>query len=287
VTFAEQESLVPSVRVAVASRRRKRMWRRLVDLLQFVLALSLAYGIYSFWVADFWAWQGNIQTSGHRLVSRADVLARLFVPPNRALYRLDPEWIQAQLSVIPAIERVEVRRWLFPARISIKIQERRPMLRVQSVRGGGAFFLDHHGVVFGAAAVPLTPRFALKAIMMEGPGERVTEADARSLRALLAAWPAGVSGRLDLRRWNDVYVQIGEWPVRLGRLEAVELKLGLLQYLQPAVKRYRERLKYLDFRYVESPSIVLKSGDRLITEQAKAKPSPSASPPIVKMSPTP
>ncbi|MEB3222096.1 MAG: FtsQ-type POTRA domain-containing protein [Candidatus Sericytochromatia bacterium] len=243
------------------ARRRQRSKRRLARVLSHVGLLSLVIFL---WMGPFWQWEGLLTVTGNRLVSAQEVFARLYIPQHTPLYTLDPKKISAQLSSIPAVARVSTRRWLFPPRLEVMILERQGLVKVEGVPGEAVSrWIDQEGVVFSAPAARMQARFPVQVWCDLQPGQRLPGKLQKEFFELLVAWPQGAGGRLDLRRPNDLYASVGDWPVRFGEPEDASLKLSILADLQPLAKAYRERLRYINLRFPKSPTLVLKTGDEV------------------------
>ena len=253
--------------------------RRLRDLARLVMAGFLAYGTYWLWGSPVWHWQGQMSVTGNRLVSKQEILTRLDVPQNTALYRLNPQWVADQLSGIPTISKVAVRRWLFPPRLELTVLERQPLVAV--VAEGQSLWMDQEGVVFPASPKLVKPRFPIKVATTLKSGERLPPHVQSHLFELLATWPKGAGGRVDLRKTGDVYAMVDDWPLRLGAVTDVPTKFGMFAHLKPLAQKYKDRLQYIDLRYPTSPTFKLNSGDTIDAnkpEKAASAATPSAAP---------
>lgn len=265
----------------MVKKRKRRALRRLRDLLQLVMAGFLAYGTYWLWGSEVWHWQGQMSVTGNRLVSKQEILNRLSVPTNTMLYRLNPQWVADQLTDIPTISKVAVRRWLFPARLELAILERQPLVGV--LAEGESLWMDQEGVVFPASPKLVKAGFPVKVQTTLKSGERLPQEVQAHLFEILATWPKGAGGRVDLRKTNDVIAIVDDWPLRLGEVTDVPTKFGMFEHLKPLAQKYKNRLQYIDLRYPTSPTFKLQSGDTIdagkddAAAQAATSPKPAAS----------
>lgn len=277
-----------SLRKGVARRRKRRLARQLRDWTRLAMAGCVAYGIYWLWASPVWRWQGQLHIVGNRLVSHSEILDRLHLRTDAPLYRLDPQRIAAQVTGIPAISQVAVHRWLFPARLELQVLERQALVAIVTPQQN--LWFDQEGVVFEAPKASMQPRFPIQVWTNLVPGDRLPPEMQDPLFELLSTWPKGQSGRVDLRNLNDVYALIGGWNVRLGKLEDIPLKLGMLEHVQPLAGSYKDKLEYIDLRYPMSPALKLKAGDVIHPKAAAPKPSAvpaSATPASAAASPQP
>lgn len=284
------------------------MLRRLKGYARFLLGLAMAYALYRFWSAPVWDWSGQMSITGNRLVTRQELLDRLEVTKKTPLYRLNPQYISTQLEGVPAIARVAVRRWLFPARLELNVIERQALVQVADDHPGAdptptpaphatptpsadkpsaapsvppqdttpRRWIDQEGVVFAAPPKLMSPRFGIQVHTDLPPGSHLPAAVQTHLFELLNAWPHDQEGRLDLRNPNDVYASIGGWPVRLGEVDDVALKFAMFQHLEPLATKYKDRLKYINLRFPSSPTLVLKTGAEIKPSDHAAEKAPAS-----------
>jgi hypothetical protein len=311
------------------------MFRRLKGYARFLFACAMAYGLFRFWISPIWDWSGQMAVTGNRLVTRQEITDRLKIPHKTALYRLNPQYIATQLEQVPAVSRVAVRRWLFPARLELTIIERQALVEVAddqspgaddaptpsptpstasaaspvpapspttagpmapapaaAVEGGLRRWIDQEGVVFAAPPRLMSARFGILVHTDLPPGSHLPPTVQNHLFELLNAWPHDQGGRLDLRDPKDVFASIGSWPVRLGEVDDVQLKFTTFQNLQPLATRYKDRLKYINLRFPNSPTLMLKTGAEIKPGEggrSDASPAPNPSPtaaPVVTTKPT-
>ena len=252
--------------------------RRLRDLAALVMAGFLAYGTYWLWGSPVWHWQGQMSVSGNRLVSKQEILDRLSVPQDTALYRINPQWVADQLTGIPTLSKVAVRRWLFPPRLELTVLERQPLVAIATE--GKSLWMDQEGVVFPASAKLVKPRFPIKVATPLKAGERLSPEVQSHLFEILSTWPKGAGGRIDLTRANDVYAMVDDWPLRLGSVADVPTKIGMFAHLKPLAQKYKDRLQYIDLRFPTSPTFKLKSGDTIDANKPEKAAAPAATPSI-------
>ncbi|HEY9724523.1 MAG TPA: FtsQ-type POTRA domain-containing protein [Oscillatoriaceae cyanobacterium] len=261
------------------------------DWARLAMAGCLAYGAYWLWASPVWRWNGQLHIVGNRLVSHAQILDRLHLQQGTPLFKLDPQKIAAQVTGIPAISQVAVHRWLFPARLELQVLERQALVAI--VTPHDDLWFDQEGVVFEAPKASMQARFPIQVWTGLKPGDRLPADMQDPLFSLLSTWPHGQGGRIDLRNLNDVYAAIGGWNVRLGKLEDIPLKLGMLAHVQPLAQSYKDRLEYIDLRYPMSPALKLKAGGVIrpkgpapAASAAPASASPTGSPsPLASASP--
>lgn len=237
-------------RVRRAHRRRARAFRRLAFL-------WLAAFTCWFWTAGFWRYEGETRVTGNRMVSAEAVAALARAPIGEPLWRIDPGAIESRLRTLPAVRDAVVRRWLFPARLEVQIAERRPLMRVFGTRD---HWIDEAGALFRADPRTHALPTPVQIETSLAPGRALPASVMAGVRLLLEAWPEDPKGRLDARNPADLRALWAGWPVRFGSAEDLQAKVALLNRVLPLAKPYRDRLEYIDLRFVESPALRLEPG---------------------------
>lgn len=259
---AARRSGAPSSRARVRSRRLRRTHRRRARAFKRLAFLGLLAFTCWFWTAGFWRFDGEVRVSGNRQVSVEQVSAIARAPVGEPLWRVDPGALESRLRTLPAVRDAVVRRWLFPARLEVRLAERRPLMRVA---GTPDTWIDEAGAVFRAD--PRTAEAPPTRVQIEtalAPGRALPASAMEGILRLLAAWPDAqdgeIEGSLDARNPEDLRAVFAGWPVRFGAPRDLPAKIALLERLLPLAKPYRDRLEYIDLRFVASPALRLKPG---------------------------
>ncbi len=170
-----------------------RIWLTAKRLLGVALCVGLFWGGYQLYQevcqADYFRLQ-TIRIAGNRTLSRDDVLYLLAIPHEMTLLQLDLPSAAARLTRHPYVKSVAMRR-LFPATLSITMQERVPYLVVASK--WQRMVLDVEGVVLRPFMPSLDrqlPQFNLRRTRALTPGMRLQQKDAQRAVALVQAYLA-------------------------------------------------------------------------------------------------
>ncbi len=236
--------------------------------------LDVAYGgvvaaiIVAAWRAPQWRWRGTYEISGNQTVSRAAIERLLPHPIGRPLFLIDPRSIRRSLgAAFPSISRVEVRRWLFPNRISITVVERKPAARVMSTElatGSPLLYLDESGHAYPSIHPLTVPLVADVVRLPLSPGDR------RIFLRLLAAWPDGMSGLIDMRDPAHLVARVAasidaatrSFEVFLGAPKDLDSKFLALDRILPLAEATGKTLEYVDVRFPDAPAFKV-AGDPL------------------------
>lgn len=214
----------------------------------FIQAFVFGGALVALWLMPQWNWQGELRVSGVQRLTHDQVAKAVKGLEGKPLYLIDPATIRDRIRSLDGVEDVKVRRWLLPARIEVTVKERSPVLRV----AGGAAYLDATGVAFrmpkGAdpTAIPIEAVVASRSLL---PSEQA------ALKELLANWPKGARGTLDVRDPASWSATINGVRVMLGGPEEMPEKLRLYSHLLPLARKSGKAIRYMDLRFPESPTV--------------------------------
>ena len=145
----------------------QRRWKRLRTCWQFVAVCGLAGGMV--WVMSWPEWSirspQQVTFQGNQLVSSTTLQQSLPLEYPQAIWQLSTDHLGSELGQNPALAAVEVTRQLFPAQLTITVQERQPLAIAVTDQGLG--YLDRDGNYIPAklysqdirAKLPQTPQF--------------------------------------------------------------------------------------------------------------------------------
>lgn len=145
----------------------QRRWKRLRGCWQFIGVCGLAGGM--IWVMSWPEWSirspQQITFQGHQLLTAETLHQSLPLEYPQAIWQLSTHRLGAALGENPALTAVEVTRQLFPAQLTIAVQERQPLAIAVSDQGLG--YLDREGTYIPAKLygptiqkqLPQTPQF--------------------------------------------------------------------------------------------------------------------------------
>ncbi|MFN9176092.1 MAG: cell division protein FtsQ/DivIB [Synechocystis sp.] len=145
----------------------QRRWKRLRSCWQFVAVCGLAGGMV--WVMSWPEWSirspEQVTFQGNQLVSSKTLQESLPLKYPQAIWQLSTHRLGNELAQNPALSAVEITRQLFPAQLTIAVQERHPLAIAVSDQGLG--YLDGEGNYIPAnlynkqiqSKLPQTPQF--------------------------------------------------------------------------------------------------------------------------------
>ncbi|MGC1380005.1 MAG: FtsQ-type POTRA domain-containing protein [Candidatus Baltobacteraceae bacterium] len=207
------------------------------------------------------AWPGfypkTISVAGNQRVTRAEILARAGIAPNRSLWLEDTGAIARRIRGIPYIATASVHRFP-PALVRIDVSERVPFAIVRSAFGSA--------VVDRALRVlaPAGPQdrevvFDLGSDLYLEAGSFVTTRDAFALRDAYDAMTVRhiVPVELSVDRFGGLVATMRDGlRLLLGSSSDLDRKLGLVDPILAQVVRDQRRVAAIDLRAPSTPVLV-------------------------------
>lgn len=178
--------------------------------------------------------------------------------PNVPIYMAKTSHIKQEISKLPPVKEVYVRRYAFPARLQIILKERTPVITVSpDVKSPPVAAFTDDGVMFGKEFLPLNPEFKTILVLSYGnKGDDYRKWNAVNVRQIQKIAEAVESYSrekveyIDMRNPLDIYVKIRTVNIRLGKFdESVYKRIEKLPSILPQVKQIDTKVKYLDLRW--------------------------------------
>jgi cell division protein FtsQ len=204
----------------------------------------------------------SVSVDGHSNTKGTEVTGRLNIKRGDLMLYVDVDEARARIEALPWVKSAQVRR-IWPNRIFIKIDERRPIARW--INEGSTLVVDSDGNVIGASA----DRGFANLPLLAGRGAATAAA---SFLALVATQPElksniRIAVRVGERRW-DLQLANGV-EVRLPE-EGAEAALAELVRLDRDQKILARDIKAIDLRFADRFVIKLPPGSPLIAAPIKA-----------------
>ncbi|HEY9855564.1 MAG TPA: FtsQ-type POTRA domain-containing protein [Stenomitos sp.] len=214
----------------------------------FIQAFVLGGALVALWLMPQWTWDGELRVAGIRRLSHDEIAKAAKGSEGKPLFLIDPATIKERIQHLDGVEDVKVRRWLLPARVEVTVKERSPILRV----AGGSAYLDATGVAFRLPNGEDTKAIPIEALVSTRSLD-VTEQAA--LKVLVASWPEGAKGTVDLRNATAWSAVIDGVQVLLGAPQDMAEKLRLYSHLLPLARKSGKAIRYMDLRFPEAPTV--------------------------------
>jgi len=258
--------------------RQSQMWLRRVRVLLrlFTLLLMMFVG-YKLIKLPQWYLNKNVFNSmnnpsleilNNKIVPSYKILAALRRTdiPNKPIYRLETDEIKNNIMQLEPIDNVYIRRFWFPARLQIVVEERVPVLTISpTLNVPPIAFFARGGKLIGRDYMPLDKSF--NTILVLSYGTRGDDYRNWSLEKInliekiAKAVEANANEKVeyvDMRSPRDVYVKVKTANIRLGELDdTVFERIKRIPTILPQVKMLDKKIKYIDLRWKDANFIML------------------------------
>jgi len=186
--------------------------------------------------------------------------------PNTPIYRLETDEIRHNILQLEPIEDVFIRRFWFPARLQVIVQERVPVLTISpELKVPPIAFFARGGKLIGRDYMPLDKSFKTVLVLSYGSrgddyrtwnNEKVKLIE-RVAKAVEASSKEKVE-YIDVRIPKDVYVKVKTANIRLGDIDdTVFERIQRIPSILPQVKTLDKKIKYVDLRWKDANYIKL------------------------------
>lgn len=249
-----------------------RCWLRLFMI---VLLVFLAYKVYKM---PQWYLNKNVFSSAsnntltiienkitptHRILS----ILRQYPVPQKPIYLFKTKEIEKEIEKLVPVKQVYIKRLWFPARLSIIVVERRPILRISPdpdvapvayfAEGGKLIGRDYLPINNGEKNTILVLTYGTKGDDYRNWDEKKIKKIETIVRAMEQF--AGMSVEyIDMRNPKDVYIKLPVVNVRVGELDFMALsRVRNISAILPQIETLDKKIKYIDLRWQDAQYIKL------------------------------
>lgn len=258
--------------------RQSQMWlKRFRAIFRLCLVLALIFLGYSLlrlpqWYMNKDAFNNSSNTSleilNNKIVPSYKILAALRrnKVPTVPIYLADTDDIKKSIMQLEPVEDVFIRRFWFPARLQVIIQERIPVVTISpDEKVAPIAFFAKGGKLIGRDYMPLHKSFKTIKVLSYGiRGDDYRKWDNNKIKLIEnIAKAVEVNAKepieyIDFRNPNDVYVKVKTAKIRLGKVdEDVFERIKRIPSILPEVKTLNKKIKYLDLRWEDANYIKL------------------------------
>ena len=258
--------------------RQSQMWlgkiRIYIRLLTIILLIFVGYALVKChkWYLDKNIFNSldnpSLEIMNNKIVPSYKILAALRRTelPNKPIYRLETDEIKKNIMQLDPVDKVIVRRFWFPARLQIIIEERVPVLTISpELKVPPIAFFTRGGKLIGRDYMPLNKSFKTYLVLSYGTrGDDYRHWDNEKVKLIeRIAKAVEMSSNekveyIDVRTPKDVYVKIKTVNIRLGELDdTVFARIERIPSILPQIKMLDKKIKYLDLRWKNANYIKL------------------------------
>lgn len=258
--------------------RQSQMWlnrfRILIRLITTILLIFLSYKLLKLpqWYLNKNAFNSldnpSLEILNNKIVPSYKILTALrkVDVPNTPIYRVETNELKQNIMQLEPVEDVYIRRFWFPARLQINIQERVPIISISPAANVApiAFFASG-GKLIGREYMPIPKSYKTILVLSYGTrGDDYRNWDNDKIKLIEQVAKAVIANShegiqyIDLRNSKDVYVKIKTVNIRLGELDdGVFERINRIPSILPQVKTLDKKINYIDLRWKNANYIKL------------------------------
>lgn len=201
--------------------------------------------------------QGNKITPSYKII---DSIRQTQLPYTQ-IFRLETKELEENISQLQTVKKVYVRRYWFPARLNIILDERTPVfLLVPNLESEPRCALTTDGIVLDHDYLPFDSSIKTKKLLTYGVRDGVDETwdkkKVEDLLKLIKAFEIYSNQEvqyIDIRNQKDVYIMLKEYLIRLGEInDSTFDRARLIASILPEAKKINQKIKYIDLRWEDS-----------------------------------
>lgn len=210
----------------------------------------------------------SLEILNNKIVPSYKILAALRKTevPHIPIYRMETDEIKKNILQLEPVQDVYVRRFWFPARLQIIIEERVPIITISpDLKVPPIAFFANGGKLIGRDYMPLPKSFHTILVLSYGArgddyrswnNEKIKLIE-RVAKAVEASSNEKVE-YIDYRKAHDVYVKVRTANLRLGEVDDdVFERIARISSILPQIKTLDKKIKYVDLRWKDANYIKL------------------------------
>lgn len=258
--------------------RKSRIWlTRLRGFLRVFLIFLLIYFAYRLYYCKMWyvspeAFNSirnqSLQIVGNKITPSYKILTELRKTgiPNKQIFLINTTQMEENVSKLPPVKKVYIRRFWFPAHFVVLVDERIPVLTISpSAEVSPIAFFAQGGTLIGRDYMPLRSNFKTYLVLTYGTrGDDYRNWDEKKITTIekLAKTVEANSHEkidyLDFRDPKDIYIRLQTTDLRIGELNSTIFKrIEDVGAILKQVKKMNKKVKYVDLRWEETYYIKL------------------------------
>lgn len=210
----------------------------------------------------------SLEISNNKIVPSYKILAALrrSEVPHKPIYRLETDEIKNNIMQLDPVENVYIRRFWFPARLQIIIEERVPVISITpELKVAPIAFFTKGGKLIGRDYMPLPKEYKTILVLSYGAkGDDYRSWDNEKIKLIekIAKSVEANSGEkveyIDFRNTKDIYIKVKTANIRLGTLDDnIFERINRIPSILPQIKTLDKSIKYVDLRWKNANYIKL------------------------------
>ena len=254
------------------ARRGQILVRRIFKFVRFCFILFIFYSIFRLGATRHWFLPNDVyekqigekvEILGNSIVTNEKILYQMKEIPleKKQIFKIDPKPIENKIEELVPIKRAYIRRFAFPARLVVMIEELTPAITIapsEDVQPVVAFAIT--GELITRDFLPLPDESDVFKILTYGnKGDDYDNWDIERIEYLykLGSLIEEYSGEqllyIDLRNPHNAFAQIESVKIKLGELDqAVFERVKSIRDILPQISHLIDKIQYVDLSWKDS-----------------------------------
>lgn len=226
--------------------------------------------------------QGNNITPDYKITN----IIRQTQLPNVQIFRLNTKELEDNIMQLQTIKKVFIRRYWFPARLNVAVDERVPaFLLAPNLESEPNSALTTDGILIDHDYFPFKTPVKAKKLLTYGVRNGIDEVwDKKKVDELIKLTKAieMYSNQevqyIDIRDKSDIYIMLKDYLIRFGEInDTAQSRAKWIASILPQAEKYGKKTKYIDLRWEDSRYIRLEG-----TKEIKEAQNQQTNTPIIK-----
>lgn len=250
-------------------RKKRKRINRLKAFLRFIIVLSLIFISYKF--VQLSGWYLPKDTFKNPEKGRVEIIDNKLIPtylinknlsnisiPKIPIFMMSIHPIQKELYKIPVIKNVYIRRYGFPARVQIIINERIPQAIIKTNLNNPpiAFYTTDYVLVTNKQYMTNIKDYSPILTILTNPKNLYKELSVKKFQEIekivkeVETYSNQRVEYIDIRKPNDVYVKIKTTSIRLGTLDSTVFeRIKRIYTILPQITEVDSHIQYIDLSW--------------------------------------
>ena len=212
--------------------------------------------------------QGNNITPDYKIIN----IIRQTQIPYTQIFRLNTKELEENIMQLQTIRKVFIRRYWFPARLNVAVDERVPaFLLAPNLESEPNSALTTDGILIDHDYFPFKTPVKAKKLLTYGVRNGLDEVwDKKKVDELLKLTKAleTYSNQevqyIDIRDKSDIYIMLKDYLVRFGEInDTAQSRAKWIASILPQAEKYGKKTKYIDLRWEDSRYIRLEGAKEI------------------------
>ena len=251
--------------------------RRIYKLVRFSFILFIFYATYRLAICHYWFLPNDLyekgigkqlEIIGNDIVSEKKVIEEMkkFPIEKKPIYQVNPAEIANQIEQLSPVKRAYVRRFWFPARFVVMLEEVTPVIVISpSEEAPAVAALAITGELIGREYLPLPEKYDVVKILTYGTNDDYEKwdvekiSDLYKLGSLIEEYSGEKLEYIDLRIKHNAFAQLESVKLKLGEIDvSVFDRIKVIHDILPEIKQMSDKIKYIDLSWKDSKYLKMK-----------------------------